>query len=179
MFHRYLPQKQYWKGSKTWKLVPIRNGIRISIAYPFRRKWLMYLFLPFLAIWTLIGIGMMLLTIIENDPTAYLWIAAWSAGEIAGISVVSKYFSKEIITIKTGTMNIRRSIIGILAGKDYHLSRISHLRTIQTAHLQERLCFNYERTSIIHFGTALTSDGAQTLAQHLSDMLTFSCHNTE
>lgn len=108
------------------------DGYQISIAS--EKHWSMLLFLPlWLAGWTVGGVLAIrsLLDPHSGQPALFivLWLVAWTFGELfVPYAWLWNAFGKEVVTVRVGTLVLKRDILGFGRSRVFPVSEISHLR---------------------------------------------------
>jgi hypothetical protein len=112
--------------------LPTVNGAELNILS--KKDWGSLIFIPvWLAFWTFGGIMAMkwLIHPGPSTPRAFItfWLAGWLFGEVwATYWWFWTAFGKEIVTIREGTLNIKRDILGYGRTRSFAIGSVSNLR---------------------------------------------------
>jgi hypothetical protein len=108
------------------------NGVELHILA--KRDWGSLIFVPvWLIFWTFGGLTAMKWVIHPgpSTPRAFisLWLVGWLLGEVWAIySWLWAAFGKEIVTIKEGSLNVRRDVLGYGWTRSFPIGSVGNLR---------------------------------------------------
>jgi len=161
------------------------GGTVIEIAA--RKNWPMILFMTVWLCGWAVGEYFALQTLLSSDAPIYanafiiFWLLGWTiGGGFAFYTVLRQLFGREILTVESGVLTLRRTVSGLGGKREFETGRIKNIMIIPDhavgirkmegkkipGRLGGRIKFDYDEKSI-RFGMSLSTEEAATVVEGL------------